>query len=240
VKRIPLGTNPNAKQEAIFLVIWCANAKPWLFYDEASDATRHQSMPAFIMLDRYDGNVGFIGGGRKPQSSLIESLQAELEEETGLGIEDIDLSKVELFASHELSIVTHIAHYQVEFQEFLTLQACIASKQSQTLHQLSSNLNQYQQNTKRLKSLEIEKCHFMAEVTGVKSVLVLDFSRYHPNGELDKSKGIINTLQSSFSSSVIEEMVVFLIEIIGIPQEDVERWLTLAKHDTKAILNQAF
>ncbi|MDD2369301.1 MAG: hypothetical protein PHQ90_08370, partial [Sulfuricurvum sp.] len=58
-QRISFGqTNPD-KKNAVFLAIYVDAISPWRYF---KDDMQHLKCPALIMIDRWDGRMGFPGG----------------------------------------------------------------------------------------------------------------------------------------------------------------------------------
>lgn len=61
IKPIPLGTNSENMPQAVFVAI-VSESKVWKHYQEISKEDRETLIPLVLMLQRWDGLKGFVGG----------------------------------------------------------------------------------------------------------------------------------------------------------------------------------
>ncbi|DAB38105.1 MAG: hypothetical protein A2023_02110 [Sulfuricurvum sp. GWF2_44_89] len=185
-QRVPFGQQNPDKKDAVFLAIYVDAISPWRYF---KDDMQHLKCPAIIMIDRWDGRMGFPGGTVNEGESLLEALVRETKEEIGITIKP---SKVHPIASHETRIVTHLYGLKVLEAEFLHIYYHILSNFSRSIL-----LHAYE---------EGDNSHFMSEITGIKIVPLLQ----HEN------KGINRFIENSFAGSSKEDLDVLLREVFGI------------------------
>ncbi len=187
-QRVPFGqTNPD-KKNAVFLAIYVESISPWKYF---KDDMQHLKCPALIMIDRWDGRMGFPGGTVNEGESLMEALMREIKEEVGITIKP---SHVRPIASHENRLVTHLYGLKVLEIEFLHIYYHILNNFSRSIL-----LHAYE---------EGDASHFMSEITGIKIVPLLT----HEN------KGLNRFLENSFAGATKEDLEVLLSEVLHIQQ----------------------
>ncbi|MDD5118838.1 MAG: NUDIX hydrolase [Sulfuricurvum sp.] len=185
-QRISFGqTNPD-KKNAVFLAIYVDAISPWRYF---KDDMQHLKCPALIMIDRWDGRMGFPGGTVDEGESLLEALVREIKEEIGITVKP---DKVHPIASHENKIVTHLYGLKVLEAEFLHIYYHILNNFSRSIL-----LHAYE---------EGDTSHFMSEITGIKIVPLI----HHEN------KGINRFLGNSFAGSSDRELMIILEELFQI------------------------
>lgn len=185
-RRVPFGwTNPE-KKNAVFLAIYVDAISPWKYF---KDDIRHLKCPALIMIDRWDGRMGFPGGTVDENETLLEALVREIKEEVGITVKP---EKVHPIVSHESRIVTHLYGLKVLEAEFLHIYYHILNNFARSIL-----LHAYE---------EGDESHFMSEITGIKIVPLI----HHEN------KGINKFVENSFAGATKEDLQVLLSEIFNI------------------------
>ncbi|WP_458700857.1 NUDIX domain-containing protein [Sulfurospirillum sp. 1307] len=184
VKRVPFGQISKTKKNAVFLVIYTKEISPWKYF---KDSIKHIKCPAIIMIDRWDGRMGFPGGGIKNDEDLLEALRREIKEEIGIRVRK---DKVHPIASHEFKIVTHFYGLEVNELEFLHIYYHILNNFSRSIL-----LHAYE---------EGDESRFMSETTGIKIVPIIEHAK----------KGINKFLENSFAGATKEDLEVFLEEVL--------------------------
>ncbi len=186
IQRVAFGqTNPQ-KKNAVFLAIYVESISPWRYF---KDDMQHLKCPALIMIDRWDGRMGFPGGTVNEGESLLDALVREIKEEIGITIKP---DKVHPIVSHETRLVTHLYGLKVLEAEFLHIYYHILNNFSRSIL-----LHAYE---------EGDESHFMSEITGIKIVPLIQ----HEN------KGIVRFIENSFAGSSREDLDVLLREIFHI------------------------
>jgi 8-oxo-dGTP pyrophosphatase MutT (NUDIX family) len=131
-KIIP-GTNPANKNEAVFIAV-TTEADIYRDYEEISYDKRQTIVPLMIFLNRFDGTLGFIGGNKDGDETLVDCAVREMHEETGFKLSEEQKSSLELVCSHEIkNKVLHLFSLQVSEQTFKS----ILSSQTQAQHYLA-------------------------------------------------------------------------------------------------------
>lgn len=186
-QRIAFGTIDHPKKNAVFLAIYVESIAPWKYF---MDDMQHIKCPALIMIDRWDGRMGFPGGTLNEGESLMEGLVREIKEEVGITIKP---EQVHPIVSHENRLVTHLYGLKVLEAEFLHIYYHILNNFSRSIL-----LHAYE---------EGDDSHFMSEITGIKIVPLI----HHNN------KGINRFMENSFAGATKEDLEVLLHEVLHIP-----------------------
>ncbi len=185
-QRVPFGQQHPDKKDAVFLAIYVDAISPWRYF---KDDMQHFKCPALIMIDRWDGRMGFPGGTVNEGESLLEALVREIKEEIGITIKP---EKVHPVVSHENRLVTHLYGLKVLEAEFLHIYYHILNNFSRSIL-----LHAYE---------EGDTSHFMSEITGIKIVPLIQ----HEN------KGINKFVENAFAGATREDLDVLLKEIFHI------------------------
>lgn len=113
VKKIETGTNIKNKEQAVFVMMY-AETDIWRNYQEISESARKTIVPVVLMLQRWDGQIGFIGGNLEAGEDLLSAALREFKEEAGFVIKDEHLEDMQLLCSHETkNLVTHLMGWKV-------------------------------------------------------------------------------------------------------------------------------
>ncbi len=183
-QRVPFGFTEHPKKNAVFLAIYVESISPWRYF---KDDMQHIKCPALIMIDRWDGRMGFPGGTVNKGENLIEALVREIKEEIGITIKP---AQVHPIVSHENRIVTHFYGLKVLEAEFLHIYYHILNNFSRSIL-----LHAYE---------EGDESHFMSEITGIKIVPLIQ----HAN------KGINRFMENSFAGATREDLEILLSEVL--------------------------
>ena len=186
-RRVPFGWIEHEKKNAVFLVIYVESISPWKYF---KDDMQHLKCPALIMIDRWDGRMGFPGGTVNENETLIDALVREIKEEVGISIKT---DHVRPIASHENRIVTHLYGLKVLEAEFLHIYYHILNNFARSIL-----LHAYE---------EGDESHFISEITGIKIVPLV----HHDN------KGVNRFLENAFAGATREDLEVLLTEILHLP-----------------------
>ena len=185
--RIPFGEIHQTKKNAVFLSIYTDEIAPWKYFN---DDIKHTRCPAVIMIDRWDGRMGFPGGTLEEGEPLLDALVREIKEEVGIRVRP---EKVQGVVSHEdEKFVTHLYALKVNELEFLHIYYHILNNFSRSI------LNHAYE--------EADESHFMSEITGIKIVPIFQH----------KNKGINKFLENSFAGSCKTDFEIFMKEILKI------------------------
>jgi U8 snoRNA-decapping enzyme len=183
--RIPFGQLSTTKKNAVFLCIYTDEISPWKYF---KDDMQHTSCPAVIMIDRWDGRMGFPGGTLEEGEPLEDALIREINEEIGIKVKPEKVKEIVSFENEK--IATHLYGLHVHEIEFLHIYYHI--------------LNNFSRSILKHAYEEQDESHFMSEITGIKIVPIIK----HEN------KGINKFLQNSFAGSSKKDLEVFLSEVL--------------------------
>ena len=186
LKRVEFSDSYRDKKNAVFLAIYVNAISPWKYFN---DDIKSMRCPAIIMIDRWDGRMGFPGGTVNEGEDLLDALVREVKEEIGINVKP---DKVKYIASHEWKIVTHLYGLEVLEAEFLHIYYHILNNFSRSIL-----LHAYE---------EGDKSHFMSEITGIKIIPLVQHA----------GKGINLFLENSFAGSAKNELLIMLDELFHI------------------------
>jgi U8 snoRNA-decapping enzyme len=184
--RVAFQEKDRSKKHAVFLAIYVEEISPWKYF---KDEIKSMKCPAVIMIDRWDGRMGFPGGTAEPDEPILEALVREIKEEIGIRVKP---DKVTHIASHEWKIVTHLFGLKVLEAEFLHIYYHILNNFSRSIL-----LHAYE---------EGDESHFMSEITGIKIIPLVQHA----------GKGINHFLRNSFAGSAKNELLIMLDELFGL------------------------
>jgi U8 snoRNA-decapping enzyme len=189
MERVDFGDFYRGKKNAVFLAIYVREISPWKYFN---DDIKSMRCPALIMIDRWDGRMGFPGGTVDEGEELIDALVREVKEEIGITVKP---DKVHAIAAHEWKIATHLYGLEVQEAEFLHIYYHILNNFSRSIL-----LHAYE---------EGDKSHFMSEITGIKIIPLVQHA----------GKGINYFLENSFAGSAKNELLIMLDELFKITIE---------------------
>ena len=184
-KRIPFGTIDRKKKNGVFVCIYTEAIAPWKYFN---DEIKHTICPAVIMIDRWDGRIGFPGGTLESKEPLLDALVRETYEEIGIKVKAKNV--VEIVSYETPKINTHLYGLCVNELEFLHIYYHI--------------LNNFSRSILKHAYEEADESHFMSEITGIKIVPIVTHA----------GKGINKFLENSFAGSCKEEFEIFIEEIL--------------------------
>lgn len=189
MERVEFGDLYRDKKNAVFLAIYVREISPWKYFN---DDIKSMRCPALIMIDRWDGRMGFPGGTVDEGEELLDALVREVKEEIGINVKP---DKVHPIAAHEWKIATHLYGLEVQEAEFLHIYYHILNNFSRSIL-----LHAYE---------EGDKSHFMSEITGIKIIPLVQHA----------GKGINLFLENSFAGSAKNELLIMLDELFKITIE---------------------
>ena len=113
IKPIALGSNPDNMAQAVFVTL-VSESQIWKAYEGVSAEARETVVPLVLMLQRWDGVKGFVGGEVEAGESLKEAVVRECQEEIGLVLNASEIAAARLVSSHQMkSRVTHLMVVEV-------------------------------------------------------------------------------------------------------------------------------
>jgi len=186
--RIEFGKMSANKKNTAFLAIFVREMSPWRYFKDQA----HIKCPAVIMIDRWDGRMGFPGGTLEEDEGLKEGLKREIKEEIGLNIKTEKLIPV---VSHEWKITSHLFALELIEIEFLHIYYHILNNFSRSIL-----LHSYE---------EADDSHFLSEITGIKIVPILN----------QDGKGIDKFLENGFAGYGKDDFKIFIKEILEVELE---------------------
>lgn len=108
----------EGKTRAVFVILYALDGKPWQNYTskpERSDLV----IPTFIMINRADGRIGFVGGKVDPGESLEEAARRETLEEIGYQLNH----PLEPLVAHDLdTFSTHVFASELSYEQLKQIQ----------------------------------------------------------------------------------------------------------------------
>lgn len=102
-----------AKKESSFVIPFLRQFKPWETDESMPQTVRETVTPVILVLERWDGRQGFIGGFNEEGDTIEKTIVKECLEETNNVIQVNDLKPL---ITHEFAIVTH--SMSMEFNSF--------------------------------------------------------------------------------------------------------------------------
>ena len=89
--------------ESAFIAIFCEDSF-YRNYDYLTEDKRNFIIPLVLMLNRWDGKIGFIGGKIDEGESHLQCIIIELKEEIGYDLLNESQEKVKFVCSHKEKI----------------------------------------------------------------------------------------------------------------------------------------
>jgi U8 snoRNA-decapping enzyme len=190
-QRIKFGEISKDKKNAVFLVIYVKEISPWKYFN---DDIKDVKCPAMIMIDRWDGRMGFPGGTLNDGEQLLDALKREIKEEIGIKVKEDKVKPIVSYDSPKFT--THLYGLEVLEVEFLHIYYHI--------------LNNFSRSILNHAFEEGDESHFMSEITGIKIIPIIKHA----------GKGINLFLKNSFAGSAKEELIVFMDEVLKLDSSD--------------------
>lgn len=115
VEKINLLSNPASQKEAVF-VAFTTKHTIWENYNETTEEGRQFEVPLVLMVQRWDGCKGFIGGNVDEGETLLTALSRELKEEANFVLsEDEFLSLIPVCSHKTENKVTHLFTVEISY-----------------------------------------------------------------------------------------------------------------------------
>ena len=185
--RIDFGLKAKDKHNGVFVCIFTRAISPWKYF---MDEMKHTSCPAMIMIDRWDGRMGFPGGSVDKEEALEDALIREVYEEIGIKVKP--QKTIPICSQDSEKIRTHLYGLEVSEVEFLHIYYHI--------------LNNFSRSILKHSYEESDESHFMSEITGIKIVPIIRHN----------DKGINKFLQNGFAGGSKKDIEIFLDEVLEI------------------------
>lgn len=104
------------KRKAAFVIFYCLKWKPWENYREADAERKGLNIPTCLIINRWDGVMGFIGGMVDKNESLEEAAKREVFEEIGHKLD----ANLEPIVAHDIGpITTHVFGCELSSEEII-------------------------------------------------------------------------------------------------------------------------
>lgn len=108
ISPIAFGQRTTIKKEAVFVALYLEE-KIYQRYEGLTAEQQNTPIPIVLMLNRFDGQIGFLGGTVEIGESLEVALKRELLEESGYNLTPDDIKNLQAICSHEAdNVVTHL------------------------------------------------------------------------------------------------------------------------------------
>lgn len=101
MKKISFGTADSDVKNAAFIALYARDYQPWINTLSLSEEQRQTKVPAILLLNRWDGRVGFAGGEVDGDETLAQAAIREAKEEINLVLNECDIEPI---CSHEFAI----------------------------------------------------------------------------------------------------------------------------------------
>lgn len=120
-------------KNSVFISIYC-ESNFYKNYEGISETKKQSIIPLVLMMNRWDGKIGFIGGQVDENEDLLNALVREVKEETGFTLEAKHIQNINLVCKSkhknneisffELSLdefdFNHLLSHQHEAKHYLT------------------------------------------------------------------------------------------------------------------------
>lgn len=119
MQAIGFDTKIADKRQAAFVIFYALNGQPWMNYPQDGSGRQELTIPTCLMINRADGNIGFVGGMVEEGESLEQAAKREVEEEIGHTI-NVELKPI---VAHDIGpITTHAFAAEVSYEQLRKIQ----------------------------------------------------------------------------------------------------------------------
>jgi len=129
-----------SEKEASFIAIYAKNYQPWLKVPKINEENRTKKVDIVLMVNRWDGMVGFPGGlVEKGEDTKISAIRETIEEINY----QVNSDKLKFFCAHNLKekkLTTHLYGIEVSIEEIFKIQQNIFSAVDYGSEIMGSNL----------------------------------------------------------------------------------------------------
>lgn len=123
INKLPYETIRNPKKMGCTFIAICAESQIYIDYNIQSfskkDLDKNEWVPLVLMMNRWDGKIGFVGGKIDPGENPAEAVVREIKEEVNLTIWPEELEKICVFETEEQQIYYHRFNLGRVDKEFL-------------------------------------------------------------------------------------------------------------------------
>ena len=114
----------NSEKNASFVAYFTRVMKPWENNGSLTDEQRATEVPAILLLNRWDGRVGFAGGNVDAGETLLQSAARESLEEINNVVSEDELTAIcsHNFQAGKQTLSTHLFAKEVSVDELMSIQ----------------------------------------------------------------------------------------------------------------------
>ncbi|MFW5720456.1 MAG: NUDIX domain-containing protein [Candidatus Dojkabacteria bacterium] len=116
------GQKIDGKQQSVYVIIYTLEFYPWSHYPNMPRNAIELNVPVALLISRYDGKMGFAGGGIEQGESLYEGLKREAYEEINTDLETHKDNLESIVTIETERKVIHLFGLEVNFKELLHIQ----------------------------------------------------------------------------------------------------------------------
>jgi 8-oxo-dGTP pyrophosphatase MutT (NUDIX family) len=115
---IDFNTKIKNKIQAIFVIFFVVDGKPWKGYTNSYGEIADTPIPMCLVVHRWDGSIGFVGGKVDGKETFKETLEREVKEEVGIDFK----WEYDPIVAHDVGpITTHAVAVKVSYEELLEI-----------------------------------------------------------------------------------------------------------------------